>query len=248
MQTNHENLSGLDYFLKGLELIKTKGLRRFVIIPMSINLALFGAAFYYLVGHLSELFAWLESYIPDWLTWLNYLLWPLAVIFILVSFTFLFSTIANWIASPFNGLLSEKVELHLTGKPINDDGFIDLIKDTPRLIGREWTKLKYYLPRAIGFFILSMLIPVVGQVIWFLFSCWSMAIQYLDYPFDNHKIDFNRMKDALNDERMKSYSFGFGVTIFNMVPVVNLIVMPVAICGATAMWVDHFRQQHSADR
>jgi CysZ protein len=26
-----------------------------------------------------------------------------------------------------------------------------------------------------------------------------------------------------------------------MLPLVNLIVMPVAICGATALWVDHYR-------
>ncbi|MBP8159323.1 MAG: sulfate transporter CysZ, partial [Aeromonas sp.] len=26
-------------------------------------------------------------------------------------------------------------------------------------------------------------------------------------------------------------------------PVVNLFVMPVAICGATAMWVDHYRAE-----
>jgi CysZ protein len=33
------------------------------------------------------------------------------------------------------------------------------------------------------------------------------------------------------------------VTLFSAIPVVNLFVMPVAICGATAMWVDQYRDE-----
>ena len=239
-----KNTSGINYFMHGFDLIKTKGIRRFVFIPLFVNLVLFGSAFYYLVTQLESFFAWLEGYIPDWLSWLEFLMWPLALVSLLVVFSFLFSTIANWIAAPFNGLLSEKIELHLTGQPINDDGFIDLVKDTPRLVKREWTKLKYYLPKAIGFFIIFMLLPVIGQVIWFLFTSWSQAIQYLDYPFDNHKIDFNKMRQSLKQQQIRSYSFGMGVTIFAMIPFINLIVMPVAICGATSMWVEQFRPHY----
>ena len=83
---------------------------------------------------------------------------------------------------------------------MNDTGMLDVVKDVPRTFGREWTKLKYYLPKAIGCLIL-FLIPVVGQtlapVLWFLLSAWMMAIQYVDYPFDNHKIGFITMRDAL---------------------------------------------------
>ena len=95
--------------------------------------------------------------------------------------------------------------------------------------------------------LILFLIPVVGQtlapVLWFLFSAWMMAIQYVDYPFDNHKIDFITMRDALKQRRGKCLSFGALVTLFSAIPVVNLFVMPVAICGATAMWVDHYRQE-----
>jgi CysZ protein len=33
------------------------------------------------------------------------------------------------------------------------------------------------------------------------------------------------------------------ISIFTMVPILNLLVMPVAICGATAMWVEHLKPQ-----
>jgi CysZ protein len=86
------------------------------------------------------------------------------------------------------------------------------------------------------------ILPIIGQVIWFLFVAWMMAIQYKDYPFDNHKISFFDMKQALKKQQGLSYSFGITVTIFAMIPIVNLIIMPVAICGATALWVDHYRK------
>lgn len=236
--------SGASYFIRGFDLISIKGLKRFVLIPLLINLTLFGGAFYYLFLQLEELFTWLDGYIPDYLSWLNVVLWPLAIVIVLVMFSFLFSSVANWIAAPFNGILSEKVENHLTNTRIADGGFAEVIKDLPRTLSREWRKLKYYLPKAIGCLLL-FLIPVLGQtvapVLWFLLTAWMMAVQYCDYPYDNHKISFDEMKSQLQNDRGTALSFGTMVTLFSMIPVVNLVVMPVAICGATALWVDKYR-------
>lgn len=239
----HQNNSGTKYFFKGFELVKKKGIRRFVFIPLTINLLLFSVAFYYVFLQLDIYMTMLTSWLPQWLTWLSTILWPLAVITVLVISSFIFSSVANWLAAPFNGLLSEKIEAQLTGEIIDSGSNFDVIKDIPRTLTREWQKLKYYLPRAIGFFILMLVLPVIGQVIWFLFIAWMMAVQYKDYPFDNHKISFDEMKNALQQKRGLSYSFGLTVTVFSMLPIINLIVMPVAICGATALWVDHYRDQ-----
>ena len=37
------------------------------------------------------------------------------------------------------------------------------------------------------------------------------------------------------------------INIFTMIPILNLVIMPVAICGATAMWCDRYRKQHVQD-
>lgn len=237
---------GAGYFFKGFELIKTKGIRRFVFIPLTVNLCLFSVAFYYLFQQLDHYMAIVMSWLPEMLSWLSVVLWPIAVVTVLITFSFIFSSVANWLAAPFNGLLSEKIEAQLSGYRSPDDGIGAVVKDVPRTIGREWTKFVYYLPRAIGFLLLSWLIPVIGQIIWFVFVSWMMAIQYKDYPFDNHKIPFNEMKERLKGKQGLSYSFGFTVAIFSMIPIVNLIVMPVAICGATALWVDHYQKEFVA--
>lgn len=236
--------SGAGYFMQGFSLIRTPGIRRFVFIPLLVNLILFGSAFYYLAGYISTLIVEFEQWLPEALSWLVYIAEPLLYFTALICFSFLFSTIANWLAAPFNGLLSEKIELHLCGESISDGGLSDVIKDVPRTLAREWRKLIYYIPRAIGFFILLWVLPFVGQVIWFAFVAWMMAIQYCDYPFDNHKISFDDMRDKLAEHKGKCFSFGLTVTVFAMIPILNLVLMPVAICGATAMWVDHLKQDY----
>ena len=247
-QQSSQQLSGAGYFFKGFELVRIKGIRRFVFIPLTINLILFSIAFYFMFIQLDHYMSLLDNWLWDGLKWLTTIIWPFLVLIVLVLFSFLFSTIANWIAAPFNGLLSEKMERILLGERVSsqsiaDSGALDVIKDIPRTLHREWRKLIYYLPRALGFFIL-MFIPVFGQIIWFLFIAWMMAIQYKDYPFDNHKISFDEMRSTLKQHQGTSYSFGVSVAIFAMIPLVNLVVMPVAICGATALWVDKYRDQY----
>ena len=69
-----------------------------------------------------------------------------------------------------------------------------------------------------------------------------LAIQYCDYPFDNHKVPFSTMRKALKLQWKHSYGFGISVYLLSLVPLINLLIMPVAVCGATAMWVDKFRE------
>ena len=239
----------MDYFFQGFRLITTKGLKRFVFFPLAINLILFSVGFYYLFGEISSSIIWLTDLIPDWewLSWLkdglSYIIWPIAVITILLVFALIFGTLANWIAAPFNGLLAEKVEQHLTGQSMDDTGLMDVFKDIPRTLGRELSKLTYYIPRSIGFLLLFFILPVLGQILWFLFSAWMMAVQYCDYAFDNHKVSFRDMKHVLLANRSHSFSFGITVSVFSLIPIVNFLVMPVAVCGATALWVDELKEQ-----
>jgi len=240
--------SGLWYLSQGFKLITLPGIRRFVFLPLLINIVLIGGAFWWLFTRLGSWIPALMNHVPDWLQWLSYLLWPIAVLSILLVFGYFFSTLANWIAAPFNGLLAEQLEARLTGATPPNAGVADIIKDLPRIMKREWQKLAWYLPRALVLLLLYF-IPGIGQtvapVLWFLFSAWMLAIQYCDYPFDNHKVPFKTMREALRTQKSTNMQFGALVSLFTLIPLLNLVIMPVAVCGATAMWVDCYRPRHA---
>jgi CysZ protein len=239
-------LTGIGYLLKGAQLLSHPQLRLFILIPLLINIVIFASAFAFLFINITT---WIESYIsalPSFLSWLSYIFWPIIIFAILFSFSFVFSTLANLIAAPFNGLLAEKTENLLTNSSINDDSWQDLLKDLPRIFKRELQKWLYFLPRILLCMTLYF-IPIIGQtiapVIWFLFVGWMMAIQYADYPFDNHKVPFASMKKILAMKLSKNITFGMVISICTAIPIINFIIMPIAVCGATAAWVDIYKAQ-----
>lgn len=233
-------LSGPQYLREGLKLVLSPGLRLFVLLPLGINLILFCALIYF-AGHQFSL--WVDHLmpsLPSWLSFLTYILWPLFVVLVGLMVFFTFTMLANIVAAPFNGFLSEKVEVVVRG---TDDfppfSWAELLAMVPRTLGREMRKLSYFLPRALGLFVLS-LIPVVNIVaapLWLLFGVWMMAIQYIDYPADNHKMSWQDMLTWLRQKRWQSLGFGGIVYAVLLIPVVNLLMMPAAVAGATLFWV-----------
>lgn len=239
----------VDYLRKGLSLIRQPGLRRFVLLPLAANFLFFGIGFYYLLTSFDEFLTWSRSRIPEWavslMDALSWLIWPLFVVTALLLGSYLFSILANWLAAPFNGLLAEAVETRLTGVAPPPEPVHQMVV---RSFGREWIKLKYYLPKALGMVLLWLLtfyIPVLNlllPVLWFVFTAWMMALQYLDYPMDNHRVPFPVMLAALRNKRGLSLGFGSLVALAGMIPLVNILIMPVAVAGATALWVEEFNK------
>lgn len=233
-------LTGPQYLKEGFRLIFTPGLRRFVILPLAINLLLFIALISYAVHGFSS---WVETFmpsLPSWLSFLEYLLWPLFVMLVLVIIFFTFTTLASIVGAPVNGLLSEKVEVVIRGQ---DDfppfSWTELMAMVPRTLGREMRKLAYFLPRALGLLILSFIpvLNIAAAPLWILLGIWMMAVQYIDYPADNHKMSWGDMLAWLREKRWQSLGFGGIVYLGLLVPLLNLLVMPAAVAGATVFWV-----------
>ena len=89
-------MSGFSYFAQGWRLISRPGIRRFVILPLLVNILLMGGAFWWLFNRIGDWVPQLMSYIPSWLQWLSYLLWPLMVISLLLVFSYLFGIIMGF--------------------------------------------------------------------------------------------------------------------------------------------------------
>ena len=239
-------VSGAGYLIQGIRLINRPGLRRFVLVPLLINIAVFSAAIWCGVVQFEGFLTWMDSKVPAWLSWLEWLLWPLFVLALLIVVFYTFSLVANLIAAPFNGLLAEKVELHLTGRPLSEGGGIKqvMIELVPSLVD-ELRKVLYTLVWAIPFVIFFFIpgINVAAPVLWFLYTAWMLVVEYADYPMGNHGLKFREMRARLRQRRVLSLGFGAATAGLTMIPVVNFIVMPSAVAGATAMWVRELEEE-----
>lgn len=240
-------LSGPHYLRQGLRLILSPGLRRFVLLPLAINLMLFVGLIYF-AGH--EINQWVDQLMPElpaWLGFLNYLLWPVFMALVLLILFFTFTMVANFIAGPFNGMLAEKVEVMLTGK---DDfpafSWAELLTMAPRTFHREASKLAYTLPRVAGLLVLSLIpgINLIAAPLWLIFGIWMMAIQYIDYPADNHQMSWKDMLAWLRSKRVASLSFGGCVYLLLLIPLLNILMMPAAVAAATVFWVHERDKKH----
>lgn len=226
---------------RGTRLVYQKGLRRYVFLPIMVNLVVYTSMLGIVVNRFS---GWLDSamaMVPSWLEWLSWLIWPLFFVSLLLVVFFTFTLITHLIAAPFYGFLAAQVERQATGRePLDDRG---LAKTAIDAVGRELVKLGYILPRAAVLFIISWIpgLNLFAPVLWALFSAWIMAITYLDYPMDNNKITIQDMRGRLSRRWWQSLTYGGLVTIVTWIPLANLFLIPGAVAGAVFMWDNHYR-------
>jgi CysZ protein len=237
-------VKGADYLFQGFSMLPEPGIRRFVLIPLLVNIFMFSGAIWLLINEFDGWVNYWLNKLPQWLSFLDWILWPLFAVLVLVTVYYGFSIIANLIAAPFNGFLSEKVEKMRSGAVMEDEGWKGMLAMIPRSLQRELAKIAYYLPRLFLLLIFSFIpiVNVIAPFLWFLFGAWMMAIQYCDYPMDNNKVSFRQMKQLLAKRRLTSLGFGALVQVGMLIPVVNLVVMPAAVIGATLYWTE----EHSA--
>ena len=232
-------LTGASYLFRGLALLNRPGVRRYVVAPLLINVALLAALLYLAATQVAALIGFLERWLPGWLEWLSWLLWPLFAISALLVVLFGFSLLANLIAAPFNGFLALAVERSLAGSPSpSADG--SWIGELVGAIGSEGKKLAYFLPRAIGLLLL-FLVPVINVAapfLWLSFCAWMLALEYADYPMSNHGMGFSEQRRLMASHRPVGMGFGAMVMLALMVPGLNCVVIPSAVAGATLMWVE----------
>jgi CysZ protein len=234
-----EILRGPHYLLRGASLLPHPQLRAFVIVPLLINIVIFSVLLSYAYSSLSNAVDTLIGRLPDWLHFLRYLLVPLLVLAGALLAGWLFTSVATLIAAPFNSLLAEKTLALQQGRTVGTlEGLGSALAAVPRSLAREVRKLLYFLPR-VALVLLAMLLPPlapIAPVLWLLLTAWIMAVQYIDYPADNAGIPFKVVLARLRYHGGLSLGFGGSVAFAASVPLVNLVVMPAAVVGATLLW------------
>jgi CysZ protein len=98
---------------------------------------------------------------------------------------------------------------------------------------------------ALALFLISLIpvINLIAPVLWVIFGSWLLSLEYLDYPMGNHDLVFDEEKRRLGERRGIALGFGGAVMVLTSIPIVNFVTMPVAVAGATLLWVEQFHDR-----
>ncbi len=220
-------LFALSCLLQGIKLLTHPELRKYLLIPLFINIVLYTGAF--VLGYHS-VSALLDQFIPAWLDWLSWILWPLFFISFLIIGFFTFTLLANLIAAPYYSQLSAKTLQIITGQ---DAAIVEQAWD--KVFVGELKRVGYLLLRILPLLVL-FLIPVVNLIaplLWAVFASWGIAMEFLAYPLESRGLPFPEQKQFMQQARWGVLSFG-GVTGLGLtLPVINLLMGQAAVIGAT---------------
>jgi len=228
---------------RGFRIMRQPGVRIYAVVPLLINLVLFASLIWFGYEQFSPMVEYMMSWVPAIFNFLRWIIWIVISTFTAIFVFFTFTPIANIVAAPFNALLSEKIEIRLTGKAISaNSSFMQMARDS---FLSQIRKLVYIISWSAVLLLIS-LIPLVNfaaPFLWVIFGSWLLSLEYLDYPMGNHELNFTRQKQILAARKGLSLGFGSSVMVLTSIPLLNFIVMPVAVAGATVLWVEQLEAE-----
>jgi CysZ protein len=156
------------------------------------------------------------------------------LLYFVISWTFVL--LVSLIASPFNDLLSSRIEKKMKGeKQLNVNESVNhFFKNLMRTLGTEVLKISFIITLSLFAFLFSY-IPILTPLSIFL-SMLLLSIEFLDYSWSRHQMSF---KGCFRDLRVNVLGYGLGGCFFFVIitlPIINLIVPSFATSYFTVLW------------
>jgi CysZ protein len=125
-----------------------------------------------------------------------------------------------------------------------------MMADLGRTMVSELRKLVYIVLWGVPVLLLFAIpgLNLAAPVIWMLFGAWMLAISYLDYPMGNHGLTFPEQRRQLGQRRYLALGFGGAAMFALAIPLVNFLVIPAAVAGATILWVERLQAAPAAPK
>jgi len=215
---------------QGFFLLARPELRRFIWMPLLLNLCLYALGLWAIHYYFDIA---INYFLPTWLIWLHWFLWPLVAASFIVLMFLSFTLLANLLGSPFYSILADKVAaiLGLQQELRHEEPLWQAVQHG---MATELSRLRYYGIRVLPMLLLFV-IPVVNIAVplfWLLFNGWFLMLEYTSYPLERYGCDFDEQRCILAKARVASICFGVAVLLGLTVPLLNVLIPPAAVVGA----------------
>lgn len=238
-------------------LLRNRKVKRIAILPLVVNLLVYAVAlgvFFHLLSQWTvsdvawsfwwgtgETLSWVANSMGSVLKWVVGI--PLAL---LVSY-FTFTTVGMLLASPFNDILSERLERVLCEEwthPPQTWRFMLRSTcwsafDSLRIVLRQAFLCILCLP--------LLLIPVVGFLPLFLVCAYYTGLGFLDVGMARNLLRDRHKRPAIREMRWTFFGLGLAMELCFLVPFLGMILMPVGVASGTLLycridWARLFRE------
>lgn len=149
--------------------------------------------------------------------------------------------VAGLLASPFNEVISEKVEQHELGSAGEPWGWAVFLRDTFWSVVHSLATMVLYVAVMAPLLLLNI-IPGIGSAI-FTVCSWTvtaffLAREMLDGSTSRRRMGLAAKLRLVREHKALMGGFGFGTNLLLWIPLVNFVCLPVGVIGATLMYVE----------
>lgn len=224
------------------------GLWAWALIPFVLNIIFFSALGWGL-WHFAG--GWLHGHLfVNHGFWSHLLGWVLGFIFgilFLLLLYFLFVPLASLIASPFNDVLSEKVERLYVGQSVEQGFSLKALAKSVALGLHSSLRLTLVsLALLAAALLLNFLPPPLGSALWTAASAAItirfLSLQYTAYSMDRRFYTYPQRREFLRLNRARTIGLGAMAFLIMLVPGLNALFIPVSAAAGTLLFCDTQRQ------
>lgn len=216
------------------------------IVLLSSIPVLIGAGLYYWLGAwmYGDVLNWGNDWVKEAIsndTWGNVITWLIGIVmtvvlYFVISWTFIL--IISIIASPFNDVISSRVERAILGQDKQEisSSFTQMFSRILRILWNESKKIVFIIFLSFLGFLFSLIPFLVPLSV--LISSVLLAVGFLDYSWSRHDLNFSQ---CTSNVRANFLSYGLGGLAFLFmiaVPVLNLFLLPFAVVYFTVLFAD----------
>lgn len=210
------------------------------IVPVIINLIIYGTIFFYTYSYVTGKAAGIiesNEFHNLLFVIMNIIMKTISFLLVLLICYFAFVIFGGIVAAPFNEKISALIEeKEYFQKAENDRGALE---EALISIREELKKILFYIAVMIPVLLINF-IPMIGNTVSLvtgsIFSFYYNSLDYMDYPLSRRLVSFRDKLRITGSEKTLTAGFGAAAFILTFLPVINVLFNPLLVAAGTSLF------------